>query len=85
MEIIRNHSIMKNRIDKKLLKEYWRLKELKAQPQVKSCILKICWLTERTDICYLYLNEKLFIIEHKGNDLLNQRCELICKCRHTPK
>ena len=42
MEIIRNHSIMKNRIDKKLLKEYWRLKELKAQPQVKSCILKIC-------------------------------------------
>ena len=25
---------------------------------------------------------QLFIIEHQGNDLLNQRNELICKCRH---
>ena len=28
-------------------------------------------------MCYLYLIEKLFIIEHQGNDLLNQRNELI--------
>ena len=61
-----------------------RLKELKAQPQVQLYILKRCWPTKRTGICYL-LNEKLFIIEYKGNDLLNQRNELISKCRHKNK
>ena len=30
-------------------------------------------------------NEKLFIIEHPGNNLLNQRNELISKCRHKNK
>ena len=34
-------------------------------------------LTKRTVISYLCLNEKLFIIEHQGNDLLNQRNKLI--------
>ena len=64
----------------KLSKEYWRLKELKAQPQVQFYILKRCRPTKRTGICYLCLNKKLFIIEHQGNDLLNQRNELISKC-----
>ena len=35
MEAIRNHSsIRKHRTDTELSKESWRLKELKAQPQV---------------------------------------------------
>ena len=51
MEIIRNHSIMKNRTDTELSKEYWRLKELKAQPQVQFYILKRCRATKRTGIC----------------------------------
>ena len=33
----------------------------------------------------LCLNEKLFFIEHQGNDLLNQRNELISTCRHKIK
>ena len=33
----------------------------------------------------LCLNEKLFIIEHHGNNLLNQRNKLISKCRHKNK
>ena len=57
----------KYRTDTGLSKEYWRLKELKAQPQVKFYILKRCRLAKRTGICYLYLNEKLFIVEHQGN------------------
>ena len=36
-------------------------------------------------ICYLCLNEKLFIIEHQGNNLLNQQNELISKCKHKNK
>ena len=71
----------KQRADTELSKEYWRLKELKAQPQVQLYILKICRPTKRTGICHLCLKEKLFIIEHQGNDLLNQRNELISKCR----
>ena len=78
-----NHE--KHRTDTELSKEYWRLKELKAQPQVQFSILKRCPPTKRTGICYLCLNEKLFIIEHRGNDLLNQRNELISKCRHKIK
>ena len=64
-----NHE--KHRKDTELSKEYWRLKELKAQPQVQFYILKRCRPTKRTGISYLFLNEKLFIIEHQGNDLLN--------------
>ena len=36
-------------------------------------------------ICYLCLNEKLFINEHQGDNLLNQQNELFSKCRHRNK
>ena len=45
----------------------------------------LCQQTKRTGVCYLCLNKKLFIIENQGNDLLNQRNELISKCRHKNK
>ena len=65
METIRNHSITKNiGQTTELSTEYWRLKEVKAQPQVQFYILKRCRPTKRTGICYLSLNEKLFIIYH---------------------
>ena len=78
-----NHK--KHNTDTELSKEYWRLKELKAQPQVQFYILKRCQPRKRTGICYLCLNEKLFIIEYQGNDLLNQKNEFISKCRHKNK
>ena len=40
---------------------------------------------KKNSICYLCLNEILFITEQEGNDLLNQRNELISKCRHENK
>ena len=41
IETIRNQSIMKkHRTDIELSKEYWRLKELKVQPQIQFCVLK---------------------------------------------
>ena len=64
-----NHE--KHRTDVKLSKEYWRLKKLKAKPQVQIYILKRCRPTKRAVICYLCLKEKLFIIEHQRNNLLN--------------
>ena len=78
-----NHE--KHRKDTELSKAYWRLKELKAQPQVQFSILKRCRPIKRTCICYLCLNKKLFINEHQGNNLLNKRNELISKCRHKNK
>ena len=75
----------KYRTDTQLSKEYWRLKELNALPQMEFYILKMCPPTRRTGSCYLCLNEKLFILEHKGNNLLNKRNELISKCRHKNK
>ena len=86
METIRNHLIIKkNKTDTELSKEYWRLKQRKLQPQVQFYILKKCRPTKRTGICYLCLNEKLFIIEYQGNDVLTKRNEFISKYRHKNK
>ena len=71
----------KHRTDTKHLKENWRLKDLKAQPTQQ----KHNHPPKRTGICYLCLNEKLFIIEHQGNYLLNQINELTSKCTHKYK
>ena len=78
-----NHE--KHRTNRELWKKYWKLKELKAQTQLQFYILKRYRPTKRTGICYLCLNEKLFIIEHQGNDLFNQRNEIFSKKRHKSK
>ena len=70
-------NIERYKTDTELSKEYWRLKELNAEPQIKFSILKKCPPTRRTGSCYLCLNEKLFILEHKGKNLLNKRNELV--------
>ena len=46
-----NHE--KHRTDTEFSKEYWRLKELKAQPQVQFYILKRYRPTKRTGILLL--------------------------------
>ena len=61
------------------LKEYWRLK--KTQSKTPILHFKKMPTNKKTGICYLCLNEKLFI-EHQENNPLNQRNELISKCRH---
>ena len=71
--------------DTELSNEYWRLKELNAQPKVTFYIKKRCPPTKRTGSCYLCLNEKLLILEHKEDNLLNKRNELVSKCRHKNK
>ena len=88
METIRNHSIMKSIGQiQNFRMSTGDLKHVKAQPQVIFYILKKCRPTKTTRICYLCLNEKhsLFIIEQQGNNPLNQRNELISKCRHKNK
>ena len=69
----RNHSIMKN------------IRQIHNFRRNTGDLNNSKQPTKRTGICYLCLNEKLFIIEHQGNDLLNQRNELNSKCRHRNK
>ena len=84
-----NHKKSFNRIgykkDTELSNEFWRLKELNAQPKVTFSIFRKCVPTKRNGPCYLCLHEKLAILEHKENNLLNQRNELVSKCRHKNK
>ena len=47
--------------DTELLKEYWRLEEIKVQPQIQFYNLERCRPTKRTGICYLCLNENDWI------------------------
>ena len=69
-----------------LANEYWRLKDLNAQPRITWKIKKKCMpYTAGSKNCNLCLSEKLFILEHKDDNLLNKRTELISKCRHVNK
>ena len=78
-----NHTKYKN--DSELSVEYWKLKEMNANPNITFSILKRCPPTKPSSKCYLCLNEKLFILESKNEHLLNKRGELVTKCRHKNK
>ena len=70
METIRNHSIMKN------IGQIQNFGSNTGDLKNSKHSLKYNQhnqVQRRTGICYLCLKEKLFIIEHQGNDLLNQR------------
>ena len=60
-----NHE--KHRTDTQLSMKYWRLKELKAKPQVQFYILKRCRPVKRIGICYVCFNKK-------HNLVLNFKC-----------
>ena len=85
VETIRNHSIMKN-IGQ--IQNFRRnTGDLKNSSTTSSTILHFRKMPTNKKNRYLLfsLNEKLFIIEQKINDLLNQRNELISKGRHKNK
>ena len=69
-----------------LSNEFWKIKELNGEPKVTFSIIKKCHPYEPSSAkCYLCLHEKLYILEYKGDNLLNQRSELVSKCRHKNK
>ena len=66
--------------------EYWRLKDLNVNPRITWKIKKKCRAYNvGSKNCNLCLNEKLFILEYKNDNLLNKRSELVTKCRHQNK
>ena len=72
--------------DTELSKEYWTIKRKYFTPKVTWRIIRKCapFNTSKRK-CYLCLNEKLEIASNKGDNLLNNRSELISKFRHQNK
>ena len=76
-----NNIIYKN--DTELSKEVWNLKNKGKTYNVKWNIIKqFPDYNPATKRCALCTYEKLHILEHKDNNLLNKRSEIISKCRH---
>ena len=69
-----------------LSKEVWDIKRRNFTPTVTWQIIKSLNMSNNTNTrCLLCLNEKLEILTYQQNNLLNQRNELISKCRHLNK
>ena len=72
--------------DTELSKEVWKIKERKANYNIKWSVIKqYPAYNQNNKRCMLCLNEKLAILEHEGENLLNKRSEIISKCRHQNK
>ena len=72
--------------DTELSKELWQIKMKNYTPEITWRIIRKClpynYNSRKCDLC---LNEKLEIALYKGQNLLNKKTELICKCRHQNK
>ena len=73
----------KNLKSTELSKEVWSIKDKGYQYAINWRIIKqYQTYTPASKKCMLCLNEKLEILEHNGNNILNKRTELVSKCRH---
>ena len=85
MSFTKSHSCMINN-RKEQNYQFWKLKELNGDPKVTFSVRKKCHQHEPSSgKCYLCLNENLYILKYKDDNLLNQRRELVSKCRHKNK
>ena len=76
-----NHPRYKN--DTELSKEVWNVKSKEKNYMIKWKMIKqYPDYNPATKRCLLCINEKLHILEHKDDNILNKRSEIISKCRH---
>ena len=69
-----------------IAKEVWRIKDKGGDFSIAWRIIGHAVAYNPTSKrCNLCLSEKLYIAENTGTNLLNQRNELISKCRHMNK
>ena len=72
--------------DIELSKELWKIEMKNYTPKITRRIIRKCpRYNYNSRKCYSWRNEKLEISLYKGEDLLNQKTELIFKCRHQNK
>ncbi|KXJ26852.1 Nose resistant to fluoxetine protein 6 [Exaiptasia diaphana] len=68
-----------------LSKYIWQLKDKKQDFNIKTIISRARPYNNKSKRCDLCLTEKLMIIKHSNDNILNKRSELISKCRHENK
>ena len=69
-----------------LSKEIWRIKAKNASYNVTWRIIKqYRSYNPNTKRCMLCVNEKLAILNHDGDNLLNKKSEIVSTCRHKHK
>ena len=79
-------NIEKYKNDCELSKEVWRIKDKGGTFEIKWEILQqLNSYSPTSKRCALCMAEKLSIIQHEGDNLLNKRTEIISKCRHRNK
>ena len=75
-----------SRSDTELSNEFWRIQDNKHNANITWEILgrhqAYSTSSKRSSLC---LNEKLKIVLHRDNNLLNRRTEILNKCRHKNK
>ena len=72
--------------DSELSKEVWGLKAKKLNYAIKWRVIKQYPTYNQCSMrCSLCQNEKLAILEHADENLLNKRSEIVSKCRHQNK
>ena len=72
--------------DTELSNEFWRIKDNKHNANITWEILgRHQAYNTRSKRCSLCLNEKLKIVLHRDNNMLNRRTEILNKCRHKNK
>ena len=72
--------------DTELSNEFWRIKDKKRNANITWKILgRHQAYNTGSKRCSLCLNEKLKIVLHKDNKMLNRRTEILDKCRHKNK
>ena len=79
-----NHSNRKS--DTELSNKFWRIKDNKHNENITWEILgRHQAYNTSSKRCSLCLNEKLKIVLHRDNNMLNRRTEILNKCRHKNK
>ena len=69
-----------------LSKEVWKIKENGGDFYIKWRIInQFPGFNPSSGKCALCLNEKLAILQYKGDNLLNKRSEIVSTCRHKAK
>ena len=72
--------------DTELSNEFWRIKDNKHNTNITWEILgRHQAYNTSSKRCSLCLNEKLKIVLHRDNNMLNRRTEILNKCRHKNK
>ena len=76
-------NIEKYKNDCELSKEVWRIKDKGGTFEIKWEILQqLNSYSPTSKRCALCMAEKLSIIQHEGDNLLNKRTEIVAPCKH---